>query len=109
MTTIENCSEQAPFVPGGLSAHAVARHSRGESSTIPAVLHITPAHQRSPYPVISDVHAVVREGERDQLYRVLRWDGEGNALIADPAGWLEIAANRPGFLRLEGRPPSAAG
>ncbi|WP_249645362.1 hypothetical protein [Nocardia sputi] len=109
MTTIENDPEQIPFVPGALSAHAVARHGRGESSMLAPVLHSTPAHQQSPYPAIGNVHAVVREGDYDQLYRVLLWDAEGNALIANPAGWLEIAANRPGFLRLEGRPPPVAG
>ncbi|WP_201298325.1 hypothetical protein [Nocardia sp. CY41] len=107
MTTIENRPARTSFVAGALSAQAVAHHGRGESSTIPPVLHPA-AHQRSPRPAIGNVHAVVREGERDQLYRVLWWDAEGNALIANPAGWLEIAANRPGFLRLEGRPPPPA-
>jgi hypothetical protein len=107
MTAIENDPEQTPFVPGALSAQAVAHHGRRESSTLPAVLH-APAHERSPYPAIGNVHAVVREGERDQPYRVLLWDAAGNALIANPAGWLEIAANRPRFLRLEGRSPPAA-
>ncbi|MFI9415136.1 hypothetical protein [Nocardia gamkensis] len=69
----------------------------------------TPADEpSSPHPAIGNVHAVVREGDHDERYRVLLWDAEGNALIANSGGRLEIASHRRGFVRLEGSPSRAA-
>ncbi|MGW4720982.1 hypothetical protein [Nocardia sp. NPDC004260] len=101
MTTTDNNPQRPLFISGSLSVNTAAHRGRHE-------VHAPAGEPSSPHPAIGNVDAVVREGDREQRYRVLLWDGEGNALIATPGGQLDIASHRQGFVRLEGRSSRAA-
>lgn len=96
MTTTDNDPERRLlFISGSLPVDTAAHCGRHK-------VHTPADGPPSPHPAIGNVHAVVREGNRDQRYRVLLWDAQGNALIANPGGRLDIASHRQGFVRLEG-------
>ncbi|WP_159851368.1 hypothetical protein [Nocardia sp. CY41] len=102
MTTTDNDPHRRLlFVSRSLFVDTAAHCGRHE-------VHTPARGPSSPHPAIGNIYAVVREGGRDQRYRVLLWDAEGNALITDPGGRLQIASHRRGFVRLEGGPSPAA-